>query len=89
MAVIDPNAVAVAYIEHRVDKELSTFRVSVNVKQLADMTGTSASTLEKTFLPMPYAQKLERRVGERGGRRVWLFPEITQAWRRYLEERDV
>lgn len=89
MAAIDPSAVAVAYIERRVDKELSTFRVSVNVKQLASMTGASTSTLEKTFLPLPYVRELEHRVGERGGKRVWLFPEITQAWRRYLDEREV
>lgn len=55
---------------------------------LTSMTGASASTLEKTFFPLPYVRELEHRVGERGGKRVWLFPEITQAWRRYLEERE-
>lgn len=88
MAVIDPNAVAVEYVKKRVDEELSTFRVSVDVNQLAAMTGASASTLEHTFIPLQYVQELQRSIGERGGKRVWLFPEISTPSFRNLDEKE-
>lgn len=89
MAAIDLDEIAISYLKEKIDSELSTFHVSVDIHQLASLTGVSPSTLEHTFIPLQYVRELQRRVGERGGKRVWLFPEVTQAWRRYLDEREM
>lgn len=91
MAVFDPVAVAQEYIESQVDDlldESGQLQISVNIKQLATMTGSSVSTLETTFIPLAYVKRLQRKVGEKGTKRVWVYPEIRDAWRRYLDERS-
>lgn len=90
MSTFDPQVVAEKVIESRVDDLLNEdqqFQISVNIKQLATMTGSSVSTLETTFVPLSYVQELQRKVGEKGGKRVWIYPEIRDAWLRYLDER--
>lgn len=93
MATFDPQAVAQKVIEDQVNQMLGAdggLQITVNIKQLSEMTGTSPSTLEKQFVPLGYVAKLERRAGAPGkrGKRVWLFPEVRDAWRRYLDERS-
>ncbi|MFC6275641.1 hypothetical protein ACFQET_08970 [Levilactobacillus tangyuanensis] len=93
MATFDPQAVAKRVIEDQVNQMLGEndkLQISVNLSQLADMTGVSTSNLEQNFVPLGYVAKLERRAGAPGkrGKRVWLFPEVRDAWRRYLDERS-
>ncbi|QCZ53525.1 hypothetical protein UCCLBBS449_1589 [Levilactobacillus brevis] len=70
MSAFDPQAVAEKIIESRVDDLLNEdqqFQISVNIKQLATMTGSSVSTLETTFVPLSYVQELQRRLAKRAG----------------------
>lgn len=92
MTTFDPQAVAEKVIQDHVNQLLGSddeLQISVNITQLARMTGVSASNLEQNFVPLEYVTELERRSGAPGkrGKRVWLFPQIKDAWLRYLEER--
>lgn len=92
MAVIDPEEIVFNVINQKVNALISddSLRITVNQHQLAMMTGVSESTLLEQFEPQPYVTKLERRAGKPGkrGKKVWLYPEIKDAWRHYLDTKE-
>lgn len=92
MAVIDPEQLVIEVINQKVNALLSddSLSITVNQHQLALMTGVSETTLVEQFEPLPFVTKLERRAGKPGkrGKKVWLYPEIKDAWRHYLDAKE-
>lgn len=78
----DPVSYAKECIDRRVSEIVpeKIMHATINMHQLAEITGYSERYLRIEFIVTPEAMKLE--VGP-GRKAAWLYPEIRDCWRNY------
>lgn len=86
--MIDPERIVEDYLKSKVDEAMNfdDMRITVNKKQLVEMTGVSVSTLEQKFFPRSEVLAIEHDCGKK---RLWCYPEVKQAWLDFLEEQYI
>lgn len=78
----DPVEYAKECIEQKVSEIVpkEIIYATINIKKLMEITGYGRSTLERGFLCTEEAEMLNVSTTSK---KVWLYPEIAEAWREY------
>lgn len=83
--MIDAEQIAKEAIQNHIANNLDfdNMRITINKKQLAEMTGVSRSTLEQQFLCRQSVKQIEAACGTKC---LWFYPEIKTEWRKFVTE---